>query len=586
MKENLQSLLEKALNELKQQHIIPIDLEVDIQIERSRHPEHGDFASNIALVLAKHAKMKPRDLAQKIVEYLPSSPNVKKVEIAGPGFINFHSTEASRLDIIPTILDKGEKYGQSNKGEGKSVYMEYLSANPTGPLHVGHGRSAAISDCIARLLKSVGYRVHREYYVNDAGRQIRILAISVWLRYLELLGENISLPINAYRGDYIIEIAKELKNREGKKFFHPWADLQPNLSKGENVNDDKEAYMDALIDTAVKYLGKPTFDNLQKMAVDNILSDIEDDLGEFGVEYDRWFRESELFSLHLIEEGIELLKKQGHAYERDGALWFRATSLGDEKDRVLIRKNGQSTYFASDVAYHLYKYQQNFDEIMDVFGADHHGYVSRIRCFLKGLGKDPKKLKVILVQFAILWRGKEKVPMSTRAGQFTTLRELRYEVGNDAARFFYILRKPEQHLDFDLELAKSQSSDNPIYYIQYAHARICSVWRQLDSFSWDWDKEQGLEHLSLLTSEHEKNLLEALSRYPEVIYSAAIQHEPHLLAHYLQQTAAVFHGYYNAVKFLVEESQLRNARLCLLAATKQILSNGLKTLGLSAPEVM
>jgi len=415
---------------------------------------------------------------------------------------------------------------------------------------------------------------------------MRILALSIWFRYLHETGLDIKLPAKAYQGDYVIEIAKELHKEHGDKFLTEKDKLLSSMPKDIDEKENGDAYLDALIEMANDLIGKENFDTINKFGLESILSDIKDDLGEFGVNYDEWFYESTLSNNGLLQEGINLLKEHGYTYERDGALWFKATSLGDEKDRVLTRANGKTTYFAADVAYHLYKYEHGEDIIVDIFGADHHGYISRIKAFLKGVGKDPEKLKVCLVQFAILYRGKEKISMSTRSGEFVTLRELRYEVGNDATRFFYIMRKPEQHLDFDLDLAKSESAENPIYYIQYAHARICSVWRQLESGDWEFDQEQGLANLNSLNSSYEKNLMSHLAQYPELIKNAATNYAPHLLAHYLQDLANLFHSYYNASKFLVEESPCRNARLCLITAVQQVLANGLKVLGLTAPQSM
>ncbi len=586
MKQEIQSLIAQAITTLQGDGVLPNDINIDIKIERTRDERHGDFACNIALMLAKQAKTNPRELANQIVSKLPGSPHVQKTDIAGPGFINFTLADDVLLPVVSTILEQGENFGCNKDGDGKRVHIEFVSANPTGPLHVGHGRGAAYGACVANLLRATSFKVHCEYYVNDAGRQMRILALSVWLRYLELFNEPIALPKNAYQGDYVQEVAGELKNRYDRQFFHTWDAIQAKMPENLDPETDKEGFIDAMVSAAQSLLGDADFQIVHEKGLNSILNDIKDDLGEFGVHYEEWFRESHLFDMGWLNEGVDLLKEHGHTYEKDNTLWFRGTELGDDKDRVLVRSNGQPTYFASDVAYHLYKYNQGYDQIIDIFGSDHHGYIGRIRGFLTGLGKNPDKLSILLVQFAILYRGKEKVSMSTRSGEFVTLRELRYEVGNDAARYFYIMRRPEQHLDFDLELAKSQSNENPVYYIQYAHARICSVWRQLESSDWQRDDKLGLQHLEFLTSDHEKNLLTTLTRYPEMIATAANRHEPHLLAHYLQDIAAEFHSYYNASKFLVDDEPLRNARLVLVAAIQQVITNGLKLLGLSAPEMM
>ena len=394
------------------------------------------------------------------------------------------------------------------------------------------------------------------------------------------------MPPNAYQGQYIIEIANQLIKQHQGRFHHTQESIENLLPKDIDPEKDKDEWIDACVEVAQKILGEEDFDIVFRAALDSILSDIKEDLEEFGVIYDEWFCESTLVKKGLIKKGMTLLAKHDYVYEKDGAQWFRATKLGDEKDRVLIRSNGQPTYFASDVAYHLHKYHQDYDEIINIFGSDHHGYINRIRAFLKGLGEDPNKLQILLVQFAILYRGKEKISMSTRKGSFVTLRALRHEVGNDAARFFYIMRKPEQHLDFDLELAKKHSSDNPVYYIQYAHARICSVFRQLKEQSLDWNVATGLAHLAQLNNAYEKELIKQLSRYPELVERAARQREPHLIAHYLLEIANAFHTYYNASKFIVKQEDLRQARLCLIAATQQVLVNALTLLGVSAPEQM
>ncbi len=586
MKEKLIQLLNESLSTLQARGTLSSDLVPAITINACKDKSHGDYATNCALSLAKAAKVAPRELAQKIVDALPKSDFVQKIEIAGPGFINFFLNEDSFYQVIPTVLEQGEKYGQSDLGYGKKIHIEYVSANPTGPLHVGHGRGAAYGACVSNLLKAVGYDVHREYYVNDVGRQMQILTLSVWLRYLHIHNEEVDLPAKCYQGDYIIDIANTLTKKFESRFHHTAESIQALLTNAITEEEDGEKHLDLMIAIAKQILGAEDFAIISELVLTSILDDIRDDLEEFGVTYDQWFYESQLFKDGLFKESLKLLETQGFTYEKDGAIWFTATKFGDEKDRVLVRSNGMTTYFASDVAYHLYKYHQGYDKIIDVFGADHHGYIARIRAFLKALKEDPDKVQILMVQFAILYRGKEKVSMSTRAGKFVTLRELRSEVGNDAARFFYIMRKPEQHLDFDLELAKSHSNENPVYYIQYAHARICSIWRQLELTKTAWDKDLGFNYLSLLTTQNEKDLMNALVRFPDLIKTAANNHEPHSLAYFLLSLANSFHSYYNAEKFLVEQAALRNARLCLVAAVQQVFVNGLTLLGISAPKEM
>ncbi len=586
MKSRLQSLIAEAVARLQADGVLPADLEPRIQIERTRDASHGDFASNVALMLAKPAGMKPRELAERIVAALPGAAEVEKVAIAGPGFINFFIRDTALMEVVRTVLEQGEAFGRSDIGGGKRVQVEFVSANPTGPLHVGHGRGAAYGASVADLLAAVGYAVHREYYVNDAGRQMDILAASVWLRYLELCGEELPFPANAYQGDYVWDIAASLHRTHGERFRHAWSEVADDLPPDEPEGGDKEQYIDAVIARARELLGEADYRIVFDTALNYILDDIRDDLEHFGVVYDEWYSERRLTENGLVDQAIERLKASGHTYEQDGALWFRSTDYGDEKDRVLVRENGQTTYFASDIAYHMDKLERGFEWVIDIWGADHHGYVPRVKAALQALGEDVDKLHVLLVQFAVLYRGGQKVQMSTRSGEFVTLRQLRKEVGTDAARFFYVMRKCEQHLDFDLDLAKSQSADNPVYYIQYAHARVCSVFRQLDEKGLSYDETAGLAHLDRLTEAHEQALITRLDRYPELIQSAALQHEPHQLAHYLRELANDFHTYYNAHQFLVDDPDLRNARLALIKATRQVIANGLGLLGVSAPESM
>ena len=588
MKHHIEHLLSIALTELQrdQGFLAAIDAPSSITVERTRDRNHGEFASNIALTLAKAARCKPRDLAEKIVAALPTSDKIAKVEIAGPGFINFYMTPTAFQSVITDILTAGSRYGLSTVGANRSIHMEFVSANPTGPLHVGHGRGAAYGAAVADLLEAVGYTVHREYYVNDAGRQMDILGTSVWLRYLELCGESLLFPANAYKGEYVRDIAKKLHQQHGESLRHSSAVVMQDLPLDAPAGGDKEEYIDALIARAKQLLGAVAYRQVFDLGLNDILDDIRNDLREFGVNYETWYSERSLYESGAVDRVVNRLKVSGHMYEQDGALWFRSTDYGDEKDRVVVRDNGQKTYFAADIAYHMDKLERGFERVIDIWGADHHGYVPRIKAALTAMGYDAARLDVLLVQFAILYSGGEKMQMSTRAGEFVTLRELRHEVGNDAARFFYVLRKCEQHLDFDLDLAKSQSSDNPIYYIQYAHARICSVIRQLQEKTLHWDELQGRSSLDRLQESHEQALMLALSRYPEVLENAALNHEPHQLAHFLRDLANDFHTYYNAHMFIVDDAALRNARLNLIIATRHVLHNGLTLLGVSAPETM
>lgn len=582
----LQQLLGEALSALRRDGLLSATTHGAAHIERTRDRSHGDFASNSALILAKSIGMKPRDLAQRIVQALPASDCVEHVEIAGPGFINFHLSPAAFQTTVGEILEAGADYGRSDIGGGRAVQVEFVSANPTGPLHVGHGRGAAYGAAVADLLESVGYRVHREYYVNDAGRQMDILAASVWLRYLELCGETIRFPVNGYKGDYVWDVAANVHRTHGTAFHAPVQRVFAGLPPDEPAGGDKEEHVDALIARARDLLGPRPYRTVFDAGLDAILGDIRRDLEEFGVVYQEWFSERSLMDSGAVQRAIERLRSAGHTYEQDGALWFRSSGLGDTKDRVLVRENGQTTYFASDVAYHMNKRERGFERVIDVWGADHHGYIPRVKAALTAMGEDPTHLDVLLVQFAILYRGGEKVQMSTRSGEFITLRELRHEVGNDAARFFYVMRKCEQHLDFDLDLAKSESADNPVFYIQYAHARVCSVMKQREEKGLDRDQVRGNANLHRLTEPHEQAVLYTVSRYPEVIEAAAVGTEPHQLAHYLRELSNDFHTYYNAHPFLVDDPGLRDARLNLIAAVRQVIRNGLGLLGVSAPETM
>lgn len=586
MKSYIGKLVSSALQKLAIEGILDASAIKAPVIERARDLAHGDFATNAAMVNAKAAGMKPRDLAQKLVAALPQDELVTGVEIAGPGFINFRLAETAHLTVVPEILAKGHEYGRSKLGQGKRVQVEFVSANPTGPLHVGHGRGAAYGAVVADLLAAVGFEVHREYYVNDAGRQMNILAASVWLRYLELAGEELAFPANGYKGDYVWDIAATLHREHGDDYRHSADEVFTGVAEDEPAGGDKELHIDGLIERAKTLLGDNRYRYVFELGLNVILDDIRDDLALFGVNYEEWYSERTLMESGKVQQAVERLRQAGYIYEKVGALWFRSTEFGDEKDRVVVRDNGQATYFASDIAYHVEKLERGFERVIDVWGADHHGYVPRVKAALTALGDDAGKLDVLLVQFAILYRGGEKVQMSTRSGSFVTLRELRKEVGRDAARFFYVMRKCEQHLDFDLDLAKSQSSDNPVYYVQYAHARVCAVLRQGAEKGLQLTPSEGETNLQLLVEGHETALLKTLARYPELVESAALNEEPHQLTHYLRELANDFHTYYNAHQFLVEDQALRDARIKLILATREVLRNGLNLLGVSAPESM
>ena len=584
MKYLLERLVRDALGALPED-VRAADLGATPVIDRTRDPAHGDFATNAALQLAKAARRKPRDLAEAIVAALPANELVAKVTIAGPGFINFHLSPAAYHAELLRIVEQGVAYGRSALGSDRRVMVEFVSANPTGPLHVGHGRLAAFGATVANLLDATGHVVHREYYINDHGRQMEILAASVWLRYLERCGERFDFPSNGYRGDYVLPIADQLIEREARGLLRPAVEvfrgLPPDAPEG-----DKDEYIDAVIARARELLGADAWRRVFDLGLEDILGDIRDDLAEFGVQYDNWFSERALSEGGAIDHALDVLRSNGVVYQKDGAEWFRATEFGDEKDRVVVRKNGVRTYFASDIAYHLNKRERGFEQLVDILGADHHGYLTRVRAGLVAMGQPGDCLDVRLVQFVTLYRGGEKAQMSTRSGEFVTLRELRREVGNDAARFFYVMRSNDQHLDFDLELAKSHANDNPVYYIQYAHARVCSVMRQLAGKGFAYDAASGRASLARLVEPHEQALITSLSRYPEVIELSALARAPHTLVHYLRDLANDFHTYYNAHTFIVEDAPLRDARLTLILGMRQVIANGLALLGVSAPESM
>ncbi|MDT8321463.1 MAG: arginine--tRNA ligase [Xanthomonadales bacterium] len=582
MKEHIHELLAQSLLHLQRDGVLPEGAEPEIQLERTRSPEHGEFASNVAMVYAKAARKPPRELAQIIIDRIPRSRQVDRLEIAGPGFINFFLDPCALTGVIKDVLRQREAYGQLPQTARNRYTVEFVSANPTGPLHVGHGRGAAYGASLANILEAAGYKVQREYYVNDNGRQMDILATSVWLRYLELCGEKVPFPLNGYQGDYIYDVARSVRADHGDQ----WRFTRQEVEDGLCAGDDAEIYIDSLIARARLLMGEEGYRVFFDAGLDSILEDIKEDLAEFGVRFNLWFSERELEESGALQHAIDRLRENGHLYERDGATWFRASELGDEKDRVVIRENGRTTYFTSDIAYFLNKLERGFDRAIYVLGADHHGYVARLQAAARGLREDPGRLEILLVQFAVLFRQGKKVQMSTRSGQFITLRELREEVTTDASRFFYVMRSHEQHLDFDLDLAKSRSSENPVYYIQYAHARICSVFRNLEQSDARHNEAIGEVALDLLTEEHEVQMMRTISKFPETIDSAARLRAPHMLAHYLHSVATDLHSYYNAHQFLVDDENLRNARLNLVLATRFVLARGLALLGVSAPEEM
>jgi arginyl-tRNA synthetase len=585
LKQELEQLLLASLTRLTGNVLPETPPAAAVVVERTRDAQHGDFATNVALRLAKAARRNPRELASAIVAALPENTLLARAEVAGAGFINFHLTRRAYARELAAIHERGAAYGASDLGGGERVLLEFVSANPTGPLHVGHGRQAAYGATLANILTAAGFTVEREYYINDAGRQMDILAVSAWVRYLELAGETLPFPENGYRGDYVRALAEELRAALGDALRRPAAAVLAGLPADAPAGD-KEAYIDALIARACELIGAQGFRRVLQLSLARMLDDIRNDLAEFGVRFDHWTSEREFAESGAIDHALAVLERAGHLYREAGALWFRATAFGDEKDRVVVRENGQKTYFASDIAYHLAKRERGFARLIDVLGADHHGYVARVRAGLIAMGQPGECLEAPLIQFVSLYRGTEKIPMGKREAQFVTLRQLRTEVGNDACRFFYLMRSHDQPLDFDLELAKSRTNENPVYYIQYAHARVASVMKQLAARGLSFDRTIGLAAAVALDSPHEQAVLHALTRYPEVLEQAAVNRAPHALAHYLRELANVFHTYYNAEQFIVEDPRLRNARLALVLGVQQVVRSGLTLLGVSAPESM
>ncbi len=593
----IQAALNHAVQSLQSEGVLPADWNNKSTLTRTKDRSHGDFASNIAMIGAKAAAMKPRDLAEKVLNALPTVAEISKAEIAGPGFINFFLNADQRFSVLEQIQSQKEQFGFSQANAAKKVQIEFVSANPTSSLHVGHGRGAAYGMTVANLLEATGATVEREYYVNDAGRQMDILATSTYLRYLQLLGLELVFPKNAYQGNYVKEIAQSIIDQQGNAYQQDVAAVYQDVpadveyadeldADGNKVvlSGDKEKHIDGLIFNSQQLLGAG-YRVFHQAALTAILDDIKDDLGEFSVSFDQWFSEATL--AEKIDEALATLDQRGYLYEKDGNIWFKSTEFGDEKDRVVKRRNGQTTYFASDIAYHLNKLQRGFTDLIDIWGSDHHGYIARVKAAIDAMGYDSSKLTVLLVQFVSLWRGGEMVQMSSRSGQYVTLRDLRKEVGNDAARFYYVMRKSEQHIDFDLDLAVSQSKDNAVYYIQYAHARVNRMVNKAAEKNVPFSRDTLNQYdASLLTLDMETEILAKLAAYPEVVIRAANSYEPHQVGNYLKELAALFHGWYNLDNLKIlndQEIAVSQARLLLSINVQQVLKNGLTLLGVSAP---
>ena len=549
------------------------------------------FASNVALQNAKIFKSNPRQLADAIVAAMPQDAGIAALEVAGPGFINIRLGGSHDSAVLASIVKEGEHFGRHQAENPQKILLEFVSANPTGPLHVGHGRGAAYGATLANILRANGHQVDNEYYVNDAGRQMDILALSVYWRYMQHCGGNYALPQGIYQGDYVIDIARELYAQQGEALYRTpenWVPPHPETWTAEAVdNGERDAWIDAAIAALKATLGERDYRIVFEAGLDAEVADIREDLLQFGVRFDRWFSEHSLVTSGRIAEMLDVLRARGYLYEKDGALWFRASDFGDEKDRVVRRENGVTTYFASDIAYHYDKYERGYDHMIDIFGADHHGYMARVRASLAALGLEPDKLTIALVQFAVLYKDGAKMQMSTRSGQFVTLRDLRAQVGSDAARFFYVMRRPEQHLDFDLDLAVSHSKDNPYYYVQYAHARTSRVLERATEAGITFDPQAALAERERLVEPAEKTLLRELARYPDTIAAAGSQMAGHLVVNYLKELAGAWHQYYDAGhKVLHDDPAVRDARLLLTHAVRQLLRNGLDIIGVAAKERM
>ena len=592
MKTEILSGLTTALHAVaRAQKIEEGQLTLPLELGRCKNPAHGDYSSNVAMQYAKTFQMNPRQFAEALIAALPAHPGIAAVEIAGPGFINIRLASGSDSAVLETIVREGAAYGRHQAEHPQKILLEFVSANPTGPLHVGHGRGAAYGATLANILRANGHHVDNEYYVNDAGRQMDILALSVYWRYMQICGSDRTLPQGIYQGDYVVDIAREHYARYGDKHYRApetWVPAHPaEWSEAAIDNGERDAWIDAAIAALKNTLGEADYRAVFDAGLDAEVADIRADLQEFGVTFNRWYSERSLFTDGRIHEMLDVLRARGYLYEKDGAQWFRASDFGDEKDRVVVRENGITTYFASDIAYHYDKYQRGYDRMIDIFGADHHGYMARVRASLAALGLEPEKLDITLVQFAVLYKDGAKMQMSTRSGQFVTLRDLRAQVGSDAARFFYVMRKPEQHLDFDLDLATSHSKDNPYYYVQYAHARTSRVLERAQEEGVSFDAQTALAQREHLTEPEEKALLRELARYPDTIAAAGAQMAGHLIVNYLKDLAGAWHQYYDAGhKVLHEDAALRDARLLLTHAVRQVLRNGLDIIGVAARERM
>jgi arginyl-tRNA synthetase len=554
MKQTIQDLIKEAAQIAHEKGDLPSADIPAAEVEEPRAESHGDFSTNIAMVMASTQKMAPRNIAQVIIAHLQDAASIiEKTEVAGPGFLNFFVKPSAWHPVLREIHQADTAYGATDIGKGQKFQVEFVSSNPTGPLHVGHGRGAAVGDAVANILSFCGYDVQKEYYINDSGRQIQTLGRSVFLRYQELFGRKVKFPDDCYQGGYIVDLAAEIKSQQGDALL--------------SLADD-----DARMQCA-------------RFAAGKILEGIREDLKLFGVEFDCWFSEQSLYDSGRVDQIIDQFRQQGIIYKKEGALWFKTSDFGDEKDRVVVKKNGETTYFASDIAYHQDKYDRGYERVVDVWGADHHGYIPRMKAAIEASGHRRDQFDVILVQLVNLLRGGEPVAMSTRAGEFETLSNVISEVGRDAARFIFLTRHHESALDFDLEVAKQKTNDNPVYYVQYVHARIASIVRKADERGTGeifWDDKAAAR----LEAPEEIDLIKVLARYPDMLAGSATYMEPHRVTYYLMELASAFHTYYNKHRVLSDDALLRCGRLLLVLAVQKVIRNGLTLLGVSAPDQM
>jgi arginyl-tRNA synthetase len=552
MKTAIKTIIHEALEKAQQAGDLELSTFPDIVVENPKDEKMGDFSTNVAMTMAKSERKNPKVIAECVARHLKNS-DLNLVEVAGPGFINLKMSNQFYLERMKNAVKQGEDFGQCDAGQGTKVMIEFVSANPTGPLHVGHGRGAAVGDALARILRKAGYDLSTEYYVNDVGNQMNFLGRSTWLRYRELLGETIEFPDDHYKGEYIKDIAREVIEQSGDE-----------------------------------YLNKPEEECLpffRRFSKDNILKGIEKDLSEFRVTFDNWFSEESLYEDNSVENAIAWLKDKGHIYEKDGAVWLKSSAFDDDKDRVIVKQSGEKTYFCSDIAYHQNKINRGFKKLVNLMGADHHGYVPRMEAVLEAMGYDKKIFKILLIQFVSLLRAGEKVSMSTRSGEFETLSDVVNEVGVDAARYYFLMRSSDTHLDFDLELAKTETPENPVFYIQYAHARICSIFRTAEESGIVWDRSADID-LSPLTEDEEYSIIRTVLAFPEMVEKSARAMEVHRISHYLLDLVSRFHGYYSRHRVITDDKALTLARLYLLDALRITIHNGFELMGISSPEKM